>query len=271
MAAELRALVLQLARENPTWGYRRVHGELCRLGCKIGASTVWTIQQRAGVAPAPKRSALTWRQFLRAQAEGLLAVDFFRRCCVRGDRMRAARLPHENSSPSPRSHRPLRPRRLPPDIIVLAVRWYLRFGLSYRDVEEPLMERGVEVDHVTIYRWVQRFTLLLAEAARPCRHAVGNRWQADETYMKVAGQWRYVYRAVDQFGQVVDVLVSPRRDARAARRFFQRPSAPPGSPRSRSSPTTRRCTRACSRSWRRWPGIEPTSTPTTRSRRTTAG
>ena len=110
----------------------------------------------------------------------------------------------------------------PPDIIVLAVRWYLRFNLSYRDVEELLAERGVEVDHVTIYRWVQRFTPLLAEAARPCRHAVGQRWFVDETYLKVAGRWRYVYRAIDQFGQVIDVYTSPRRDARAARRFFER-------------------------------------------------
>jgi transposase-like protein len=110
----------------------------------------------------------------------------------------------------------------PSDVIVLAVRWYLRFGLSYRDVEELLIERGVEVDHVTIYRWVLRFTPLLVDAARPCRHRVGDRWQVDETYVKVAGQWRYVYRAIDQFGQVVDVLVSPRRDAKAARRFFQR-------------------------------------------------
>jgi transposase-like protein len=110
----------------------------------------------------------------------------------------------------------------PPDVIVLAVRWYLRFALSYRDLEELLTERGIDVDHVTIYRWVQRFTPLLAEVARPCRHAVGDRWQVDETYVKVAGQWRYVYRAIDQFGQVIDVLVSPRRDAAAARRFFQR-------------------------------------------------
>jgi transposase-like protein len=78
------------------------------------------------------------------------------------------------------------------------------------------------VDHVTVYRWVQRFTPLLAEAARPCRHAVGDRWQVDETYVKVAGRWRYVYRAIDQFGQVIDVLVSAQRDARAARRFFER-------------------------------------------------
>ena len=82
----------------------------------------------------------------------------------------------------------------PPDLIVLAVRWYLRFGLSYRDVEELLAERGVQVDHTTVYRWVQRFTALLAEVARPCRHAVGDRWRVDETYVKVAGRWRYVYR-----------------------------------------------------------------------------
>jgi transposase-like protein len=109
----------------------------------------------------------------------------------------------------------------PPEVIVLAVRWYLRFGLSFRDVEELLAERGVEVDHVTVYRWVQRFTPLLAEAARPCRHAVGNRWQVDETYVKVAGRWRYVFRAIDQLGQVIDVFVSAQRDGRAARRFFE--------------------------------------------------
>jgi transposase-like protein len=112
--------------------------------------------------------------------------------------------------------------RFPPEVITLAVRWYLRFGLSYRDVEELLAERGVEVDHVSIFRWVQRFTPLLAEAARPCRHRVGDRWSVDETYVKVAGQWRYVYRAIDQFGQVIDVYVSQRRDAGAARCFFTR-------------------------------------------------
>jgi transposase, IS6 family len=71
-----------------------------------------------------------------------------------------------------------------------------------------------------VYRWVQRFTPLLADAAGPCRHTVGDRWFVDETYVKVAGRWRYVYRAVDQYGQIIDVYVSPRRDIRAARRFF---------------------------------------------------
>ena len=83
--------------------------------------------------------------------------------------------------------------RFPPEIIVLAVRWYLRFGLSYRDVEELLSERGIEVDHVTLYRWVQQYTPLLIDAARPCRHLAGDRWFVDETCVKVSGVWCYVY------------------------------------------------------------------------------
>src|SRR5207302_1131217 len=110
--------------------------------------------------------------------------------------------------------------RFPPEDITLAVRWYLRFGLSYRDVEELLAERGMEVDHVTVYRWVQRFAPEFAEAATPRRHAVGDRWYVDETYVKVGGTWRYLFRAIDQFGQVIEVFLSPRRNTEAARRFF---------------------------------------------------
>jgi transposase, IS6 family len=160
--------------------------------------------------------------------------------------------------------------RFPPDVIVLAVRWYLRFGLSYRDLEELLTEGGVEVDHVTIYRWVQRFTPLLAEAARPCRHAVGQRWYVDENYVKVAGRWRYVYRAIDQSGQVIDVLVSTHRDVKAARRFFQRAigiTKPiPVEVVTDRAPVFRWCWRNCSQRL----GIALTSTPTTGSRPTMA-
>ena len=112
--------------------------------------------------------------------------------------------------------------RFPPEVILVAVRWYLRYGLSYRYVEELLAERGIAVDHVTVYRWVQRFTPLLIDAARPCRHVPGDRWFADETYAKVAGRWVYLYRAIDQYGQVIDVLVSEKRDLAATRRFFTR-------------------------------------------------
>ncbi len=129
-----------------------------------------------------------------------------------------------------RSRRHLRPRPAPrsafagyrfsAEVITLAVRWYLRFGLSYRDVEELLAERGIEVDHVTVYRWVQRFAPEFAEAARARQHIIGDRWHVDETYLKVGGTWRYLFRAIDQFGQVIDVYLSLRRDAKAARRFF---------------------------------------------------
>ena len=112
--------------------------------------------------------------------------------------------------------------RFPPEVISVAVRWYLRYGLSHRDVEELLAERRATVDHVTVHRWVQRFTPEFIEAARPCRHAPGDRWFVDETYVKVAGMWTYLYRAVDQHGQVIDVLLSARRDLGAARLFFTR-------------------------------------------------
>jgi IS6 family transposase len=101
-----------------------------------------------------------------------------------------------------RRHLPVRPAprsafsgyRFPPEVITLAVRWYLRFGLSYRDVEELLAERGVEVDHVSVYRWVQRFAPEFAEAARARQHIIGDRWHVDETYLKVDGSWRWRIR-----------------------------------------------------------------------------
>ncbi len=123
---------------------------------------------------------------------------------------------------SPRSSSVFAGFRFPREMISVAVRWHLRYNLSYRDAGELLAERGITVDHVTIYRWVQRFTPEFIEAARFCRHAPGDRWFADETYVKVAGRWTYLYRAIDQHGQVIDVLLSARRDLAAARRFFTR-------------------------------------------------
>jgi IS6 family transposase len=102
--------------------------------------------------------------------------------------------------------------RFPSEVMTVAVGWCLRYGLSYRDIEELLTERGVEVDHVRVYRWVQRFAPLLVDAGRPCRHAPGDQWFVDETYVKAAGRWVYLYRAIDQYGQVIDVLVSRKRD-----------------------------------------------------------
>ena len=155
--------------------------------------------------------------------------------------------------------------RFPPEVILLAVRWYLRYGLSYRDLEELLAERGIVVDHVTLYRWVQRFTPIVIAASRPCRHSVGDRWFIDETYVKVAGVWRYVYRAVDQYGQVIDVFVSLKRDTKAAHRFFTTSIRSHGVPTVVTTDRSAALARASS-SWRRRPITTPPSTRTAGSK-----
>jgi transposase-like protein len=111
--------------------------------------------------------------------------------------------------------------RFPDDIIALAVRWYLRFRLSYADIAELLAERGVLVDPSTIFDWVQHFTPLYQEAARSHRRRVGKTWSIDETYVRVAGRWCYAFRAIDEDGQVIDVYVSPTRDTAAAITFLR--------------------------------------------------
>jgi transposase-like protein len=132
---------------------------------------------------------------------------------------------------------------------VLAVRWYLRFPLSYRDVEELLTERGIQVDHVTIYRWVLRFTPLLAEAARPCRHAVGDRWWVDETYVRFAREGRRPMALCVPRDR--PVRPGHRRDRLSTARrqggppvLWSGPSARPGADPSRWSPIKRRPTRS---------------------------
>jgi hypothetical protein len=162
-----------------------------------------------------------------------------------------------------------------PEVITLAVRhwavrWYLRFGLSYCDVEELLEERGIGVDHVTVFRWVQRFTPLLIHAARPCRHAPRDRWFVDETYAKIAGRWIYLYRAIDQFGRS-SMFWSPRSgtwrppvDSSPAPLITRRP-------RSRSPLIVPPPTRGCSMSWCLPPVMPPSNTETTRSKPITDG
>ncbi len=110
----------------------------------------------------------------------------------------------------------------PDDLIALAVRWYVRYRLSYADVVEWLAERGVGVDRSTVYRWVRRFLPLFGTAARAHRQSVGAKWRVDETYCRLNGKWAYLYRAIDQDGQVVDVYFSERRNSKAAENFFKR-------------------------------------------------
>ena len=119
------------------------------------------------------------------------------------------------------------------ELIVLCVRWYLRFALSFRNLEEIMAERNLSVDHVTIWRWVQRYA---PELNRRCRRElrITNRsWRVDETYCRVAGKWTYLYRAVDSTGATIDFLLSATRDAAAAKRFLQSALRSAGHPRPR--------------------------------------
>jgi len=107
------------------------------------------------------------------------------------------------------------------DIILCAVRWYLRYALSYRDVEELLRERGVWADHTTVYRWVQRYAPELDRRCRRSLRATNDSYRVDETYIKIKKQWHYLYRAVDSTGATLDFMLSATRDADAAEQFFR--------------------------------------------------
>jgi putative transposase len=108
----------------------------------------------------------------------------------------------------------------PQDIMLMGVRWYLAYPLSYRHVEELLEERGVPIDHATIQRWVVKYSPQLEEAFHRRKRAVWVSWRMDETYIKVKGQWYYLYRAVDKTGQTIDCLLTEQRDEQAAKRFL---------------------------------------------------
>ena len=107
------------------------------------------------------------------------------------------------------------------EIIILCVRWYLRYALSYRDIEEMMSERGMSVVHSTIFRWVQHFAPEIEKRMRPHLKQSNDSWRVDETYIKVRGKWMYLYRAVDSQGQTLDFLLNETRSKRAAKRFFR--------------------------------------------------
>lgn len=118
-------------------------------------------------------------------------------------------------------------RQFTAEVILWAVRWYLMFPISYGDLELMLLDRGVEVDHTTIFRWIQVYAPELEKRIRPhLRMSNGSR-RVDETYVKVKGRWMYLYRAVDSHGQMIDFLLSAKRDAEAAKRFFRKALAQP--------------------------------------------
>ena len=110
----------------------------------------------------------------------------------------------------------------PPDVILLGVRWYVAYPLSYRHVAALLEARGVEVDHATIQRWVVQYSPELEEAFHRRKRPVWVSWRMDETYIKVKGVWRYLYRAVDKYGETIDFLLTEQRDTEAALRFLKK-------------------------------------------------
>ena len=124
-------------------------------------------------------------------------------------------------------------RHFEPEIIILCVRRYLRYALSLRNLEEIMAERNVHVDHVTIRRWIQRYAPELSRRCRRELRKTNGSWRVDETYLCMAGKWTYLYRAVDSAGDTIDFLLSPTRDAGAAKRFFQKALRSPNHPRPR--------------------------------------
>ena len=110
----------------------------------------------------------------------------------------------------------------PQDIMLMGIRWYVAYPLSYRHVEELMEERGVLLDHATIQRWVVKYSPLLEEAFHRRKRPVWVSWRMDETYIKVKGQWYYLYRAVDKTGQTIDFLLTEHRDEQAAKRFLKK-------------------------------------------------
>jgi putative transposase len=110
----------------------------------------------------------------------------------------------------------------PLDVILLCVRWYVAYSLSLRNLEEMMAERGIEVDHSSVHRWVIKLVPLFEKAFRRHKRPVGKSWRMDETYVKIKGQWKYLYRAVDRQGNTVDFLLRAHRDKAAARRYLEK-------------------------------------------------
>lgn len=120
------------------------------------------------------------------------------------------------------SESPFKWRHFLPEIILLCVRWYLRYPLSYRNLQEMMVERGLSIDHTTIYRWVMAYSPEMNKRCRKHLKSTNDSWKVDETYIKVNGKSKYLYRAIDSKGQTIDFLLSAKRDTVAAKRFLSK-------------------------------------------------
>jgi len=113
-------------------------------------------------------------------------------------------------------------RHYPKFIILQCVRWYVSYALSYRNIEEMMAERGFDIDHATLNRWVLHYAPILEQKSRKYKRPVHRSWRMDETYIKIKGKWRYLYRAVDKYGKTIEFMVSKKRDTTAAKAFFRK-------------------------------------------------
>ncbi len=138
-------------------------------------------------------------------------------------------------------------RRFPKDIILMGVRWKLAYALSYRDIEEMMSERGVGIDHSNVQRWVVKYSPELEQAFCKRKKAVGSSWRLDETYIKVNGNWVYLYRAVDKQGATVDFMLSEKRDRPAVMKFFEKSIGSSGLPETITIDKSGANTAACHR------------------------
>ena len=165
-------------------------------------------------------------------------------------------------------------RRFPVEIILLCVRWYCKYGISYRDLAEMMSERGISVSPSTIFRWVQRYAPEIEKRVRPYQGHRSGSWRVDETYVRVGGRWRYLFRAVDKHGRLIASMLAGRRDTGAAYRFLRKAlRAVSDYPPHQSPPTNwlriRKPSGACRTKgcYRRMSNTAPRSISTTSSRR----
>ena len=139
----------------------------------------------------------------------------------------------------------------PIEVMLVCVRWYAAYPLSLRQIEEMMVERGVAVDHATIHRWAIKMMPVLAAILRRRKRPVGTSWRMDETYIKISGEWKYLYRAVDRAGHTIDFLLRAHRDLAVARRFFERAIDLHGVPEKITIDKSGATTAACRRPVRR--------------------